>query len=130
MIRLGRILADMKAAGIPQKEVARRIGLTPTHFSAIRNGHQRLQRRTAEAMERVFGVCADWLMDGREPVSLKQEGDELRLSFSLYPDEDPAQGSPEAPVVTQPHCGQCGGRVAPRLPTCPHCGCRLIWPDP
>jgi transcriptional regulator with XRE-family HTH domain len=53
-------------AGLSQAELARAIKISPSAVNQIEKGHtQSLKAATALAMERVTGVAADWLMDGR-----------------------------------------------------------------
>jgi len=138
--RLARLVAELSLAGVTQRDIARRIGLSPNHFSAVKNGRHPLQRKTAEAIEREFGVRAAWLLDGEQPVSVWRDGDRLSLVMDILAGEPPttttteAHGTttteaPEAQVRYVPACGECGGRVAPGRATCPHCGAVLRWPE-
>lgn len=55
-----------KKAGLTPAQLSRALKITPSAVSQIeKGGTQSLRAPTALAMERVTGVAADWLMDGR-----------------------------------------------------------------
>ena len=118
--------------GIRQKDVAERIGMSEAHFSTVKNGHNALTRKAAEALEREFGCRADWLLKGEQPVVVEWLGDdEARTYIELFPvpQDAPITKRPTAAVIRRMgyYCESCNGQVAETLAECPHCGAMLDW---
>jgi len=136
--RLRWALGQLQVAGISQREVARRIGVSEEHLSRVCNGHVRLSEKVAAALAREFGLQPEWLRTGKEPVTVRRAPDgTVRPVFSLRgaraDHEDghrPDAAAVTANVVTRPahYCGACDERVPPGAGACPHCGALLQWP--
>ncbi|NOZ21104.1 MAG: helix-turn-helix domain-containing protein [Planctomycetes bacterium] len=60
--RLAKILAQLKASGIPQQEVARRIETPPQFLSDVKAGRSTLTATFAVRLERAFGINHGWLL--------------------------------------------------------------------
>lgn len=65
--RLSKILAQLKASGISQREIAKKIDTPAQYISDIKAGRSTLTSTFALRLERSFGVSHDWL--------LKEEGE-------------------------------------------------------
>jgi len=60
--RLAGILAQLKASGIPQQEVAKRMGTPPQFLSDVKSGRSTLTPAFAVRLERAFGINHGWLL--------------------------------------------------------------------
>jgi transcriptional regulator with XRE-family HTH domain len=122
--RLAQALADLKVRGHTQGEIAGKLGLNESYFSSILHGRYVLQPHVAEALEREFGVRADWLLSGR-PSPSADEG--ITPSWGTTTTES---GDRLADVVTEEvhRCGNCQTRVVAGEERCPYCGSLLQWP--
>ena len=118
-----RLITALAQITDTQAEVAARIGLTPSHLSAVKHGRQPLTDRTAYALEREFGISATWLLTGEGP-------EHAPTITCAEPTTTTTQemDRPTVQVVFEPHCGECGGRVFQGADRCPHCGVDLEWP--
>jgi len=113
--------------GLSNAEMARRLMLSETYISDIRNGRDPVSPKTADNVERAFGYRKNWLLAGKGPPR--------------KPDWLPEQAAPtdatrvaeQSVSRVQPrtayHCELCRKEVAAGLVVCPHCGAALIWPQ-
>lgn len=107
-----------------QREVAGRLGMSETHLSAVKNGHEPLSPRVARGLQEAFGIRAEWLLHGTG-VMLDAQSELWGATTTTSP------GAVSAIYRKTFFCGACGQPVALNRTPCPHCGCRLLWPaDP
>lgn len=109
--------------GLPyaQKEIAETLGFAESHLSAVKNGRRPLTEKAAKLFELTYGIRAEWLLTGEEPM--------------LTYDPAPATTTTAAPSAVADvkvekvyKCGDCFGIVEVGAKRCRHCGARLRWP--
>lgn len=68
MERHERLRAAFSRIGLSQVQTAERFGFKPSTFKANLNGHMPFSYAAAKEYARCFGVRAEWLYDGTEPM--------------------------------------------------------------
>ena len=124
------MLAHLRFTGTAEKDVAERIGLSKNHFSRIVTGRVAVTPKTAKALEGEYGIQADWLLYGKQPVRVAPKGDKgIRMYVEMTPETTaPGKAEVRERIRREYYCGQCEGRVGQAMDRCPHCTYLLDWP--
>ena len=125
--RCARMGHALTYSGLPQEEVAARLGVTPSHLSGVKNAKYRVSPSLAYKMEEQLGIEARWIMTGTGPMEKRAEGDVYVDGHGAFADGRvlPASVEPQKRVTW--HCGNCGAELGPALQTCYRCGSGILW---